>query len=391
MKITVIGAGRIGRGYLTYLLLLNKCEITYFDMNKVVDELSRQGSYEIHVLGDASKNMVHDSYRAHYLSDEKALVNSMLESDFLFTSVGGKNMKSVGETIGKALKGILKTEHILNIVTCENWVDPAKDLRLGIESQLNEEEIQKLNRNVGISESVIVATGTGSPDGKEPINPMDTWIQDIRYLPVDSGRLKGKLPEWEGFEAVEHFGKLLTQKLYTNNTSCTAMSYIGLRYGYVNLCDACNDPYLETILDELYREINIALIDGMHIDRESQLAFSRRAKQKYTDRNIIDPMTRIARDPIRKLKPQDRFIMPARLALKAGYRPWAIARGAAAALFYYQEGDDSAGQLKELREKYGIEYILKNICELDENEELYGLILEQVDWLKKEGLVTDEV
>ena len=229
-----------------------------------------------------------------------------MESDFLFTAVGGKNMRSVGETIGKALRKVLETDHVINVVTCENWVDPAKDLRAGIESQLNVEELEKLHKNVGISESVIVATGTGSPDGKKPANPMDTWIQDIRYLPVDSGRLVGKLPEWEGFEAVEHFGNLLTQKLYTNNTSCTAMSYIGLRYGYTYLCDACNDPYLETILDELYREINIALIDGMGIDRESQLAFSRRAKQKYTDKNIIDPMTRIARDPVRKLKPQDR-------------------------------------------------------------------------------------
>ena len=391
MKITVMGAGRIGRGYLTYLLLLNECEITYFDMDKVVDELNRVGSYEIHVLGDATKNRVHDTYKAYYLNDNESLEKSLKESDFLFTAAGGKNMRSVGETIGKALRKVLKSDHILNIVTCENWVDPAKDLRAGIESQLNEEELKKLHENVGISESVIVATGTGSPDGKEPANPMDTWIQDIRYLPVDNGRLVGNLPKWEGFEAVEHFGKLLTQKLYTNNTSCTAMSYIGLRYGYTYLCDACNDEYLETILDELYKEINIALIDGMGIDRESQLAFSRRAKQKYTDRNIIDPMTRIARDPVRKLKPQDRFIMPARLALKAGYRPWAIARGAAAALFYYQEGDESAGQLKELREKYGIEYILKNICGLDENEELYGLILEQVDWLKKEGLVSNEV
>lgn len=140
-----------------------------------------------------------------------------------------------------------------------------------------------------------------------------------------------------------------------------------------------------------HKEINIALIDGMGVNRESQLAFSARAKQKYTDKNIIDPMTRIARDPIRKLKPTDRFVAPARYAVKCGCQPWAIARGIAAALFYYAEDDDSAGELQQIRKEKGIEYVLQNICELDENEPLYNLILSEVEYLKKEGLIESEI
>ena len=71
----------------------------------------------------------------------------------------------------------------------------------------------------------------------------------------------------------------------------------------------------------------------MGINEESQIKFSKTAKAKYTDRAIVDLVTRIARDPIRKLGPQDRFIGPMRIALSAGIRPKAIALGAAAALY----------------------------------------------------------
>ena len=84
------------------------------------------------------------------------------------------------------------------------------------------------------------------------------------------------------------------------------------------MADSANDPEIEPILDQVYEEINYALIHGMGINEESQIKFSKTAKAKYTDRAIVDLVTRIARDPIRKLGPQDRFIGPMRIALSAG-------------------------------------------------------------------------
>ena len=80
--------------------------------------------------------------------------------------------------------------HVSNIVTCENWIDPAKDLKKAIVSNLNAEEQSCLRKNVGVSESVIMCTGTG-PDPDKVTNEMDTWVQNMRYLPIDrivSGR-----------------------------------------------------------------------------------------------------------------------------------------------------------------------------------------------------------
>ena len=389
MKVMIIGAGRIGRGYVSELLLLNNCEITYFDQKAIIDKLNEVKSYTIHVLGNPNNDLKHENYKAYDIENETALYNALRENEFVFTAVGGKHLKEIGEKLGKAYKKLIENNdiHIQNIVTCENWINPATDLRESIEQQLDGNVLETFNINVGISESIIVATGTGCPKTYTLTNEMDTWVQNIRFLPIDKERLKGVVPNWQYFEFRENFGNLLIQKIYTNNTSCTAMSYIGLLYGYEILCEACNDKYLIQILDELYVEINAALIQGLGIDKDSQLEFSRHAKEKYTDLDIIDPMTRIARDPIRKLRPEDRFVTPARLALKVGVKPWAIAMGMAASFFYEDENDDSAGDLTRMRKEEGIPYILKNVCGLSENEELYSLVLQEVDKLKEKGLV----
>ena len=55
-------------------------------------------------------------------------------------------------------------------------------------------------------------------------------------------------------------------------------------------------------------------------------------------------------------------------------------------LYYDELTDESAVELKRLRETEGIPYILKNICKLDEKEVLYTRILEAVEELKQEGI-----
>ena len=138
-------------------------------------------------------------------------------------------------------------------------------------------------------------------------------------------------------------------------------------------------------MDEIYNEINQALIQGMGIDAESQYAFSKRAKAKYTDRDIVDKLTRIARDPLRKLRPEDRLIGPSKIALSIGVKPTAIALATAAALFYDEPDDESAMKLQQMRKEHGVEYILQNVCQLKPEEELYQMILSSIDELRAKG------
>ena len=388
MKAIILGAGRIGRGFVTQLLTLNHVDITYFDASDaMVDQMNQVGHYTIHVLGHPDLDLDVEQVKAYSISDIDQLAACWKESDFIFTACGGKNMPSVGKTIGQAFKKLVSIDgvHPSNVITCENWIDPAKDLQEAILSCLDEKETQLFKENIGVGEAVILCTGTGAPDPSKVTNPVDTWVQNFKYLPIDKEALKTKIPEWEYIEFVDNFGHLLTQKLYTNNTSCGSVAYLGHLKGLTYMAEAANDPEIEPIMDEIYNEINQALIQGMGIDPESQYAFSKRAKAKYTDRDIVDKLTRIARDPLRKLRPEDRLIGPSKIALSIGVKPTAIALAAAAALFYDEPDDESAVKLQAMRKEHGVEYILQNVCQLKPDEELYQMILNGIEELRAKG------
>ncbi|GAH56240.1 unnamed protein product, partial [marine sediment metagenome] len=82
----------------------------------------------------------------------------------------------------------------------------------------------------------------------------------------------------------------------------------------------------------------------------------------------------VGRDPIRKLSPTERLIGAANLTLEYRIIPENITRGIAAALFFNQEEDKEAVKLAELREKKGIDEVLKNICQIDPQGKLAQLI-----------------
>ena len=155
------------------------------------------------------------------------------------------------------------------------------------------------------------------------------------------------------------------------------------------MAESANDPEIEPILDGVYREINEALVKGMGINEESQLEFSKRAKAKYTDPAIVDVVTRIARDPIRKLGPEDRFIGPIRIALGIGLEPKSIAMGCAAALYYENPEDEAARELVKLRREKGVDYILEHISKLDLNGPEVKCIREAVEELRKKGWIKE--
>ena len=386
MKAVIIGAGRIGRGFVTELLTKNNVSLTFFDYNKdLVQEMNRNRKYTIHVLGNASKNSEISGYQAFSIDDDAALAKEWKSTDFIFTAVGGKNLKIVAAFIAKAFSRVYAAQAIknINIVTCENWIEPAKELKEAILSNLSAEEQKVFKNYVGVSESVIMASGVSAPPNEVVTNSVDTWVQDFWYLPIDKSRIIGEIPKWEYFSFIDGFGDLLQQKLYTNNTSVALIAYLGYLKGHTYVADAANDPEIEEILDLAYQEINQALIKGLNIDEKSQLVFSKRAKEKYQNRDIIDVLVRIARDPIRKLSPADRLIGPAQLALKAGVKPYAISLAAAAALFFDYPEDKDAVKLKEMRLEKGIDGILKDICELKTEDELYAMIMESIEELKK--------
>ncbi len=381
----VIGAGRIGRGFITKMLLDNHIDVVFFEANRsLYEKMKEVNQYTIHVLGYPEMDTNYNNFKTYFIEDIENMAKEIEISDYIFTAVGGKNMVSLGKTIAQAIQLVdMNQMEFKNIVTCENWIHPAQDLKESLLQELEMDKKRLFSKKFGVSEAVVMTTGTGNPNPEEEENELDTWIQNQLYLPIDRQKIKGEIPNLTCLEFIDDFGDLLTQKLYTNNTSVGAVAFLGRLKGFRYVAEAANDPQIEKILDQIYDEINEALIKGMGINPQSQYRFSKRAKEKYQDRLIVDELTRIAKDPIRKLAPTDRLIGPAKLALSVGLEPKAIALAIAAALYYEDDQDESAVKLKKLREEQGIEFILETVCQLEESDPLYSLVLKSVKIVKE--------
>ena len=108
--------------------------------------------------------------------------------------------------------------------------------------------------------------------------------------------------------------------------------------------------------------------------------------QDYT---IVDFIERNARDPLRKLGPDDRLVGSARLVDSYGIKPENLCIAIAAAIYYVSEGDEFANQLVEMRKEKGVDYILENVCKIDPNGSIGTLVKEKIEMLKAEGYINE--
>ena len=388
MKAIVFGAGKIARGFIGQLLYLSKTDITFVDIDQqLVDRLNKDQKYHVYILGDSSLDSDVTGFQAVQLEDEKRIGAALVEADIAFVSVGGANLKSLGEKIGRIYKenGIPKKP--FNFVTCENWRHAGAFLYEGITAEMEEQEKTMFDQFVGVNEAVIMRSATQPSDELAMQDATGVWVQNYWYLPISAEHFKGELPPIQDAELMQNFGDFLTQKMYTNNTSNAVIAYHGYLAGYELLAEAANSPEVSALLDEVYEEINQTLVAELHVDPQQQKAFAEKARAKYTDWTIVDRVIRHGKDPLRKLGAQDRLSAPARMALNHGVYPRVIIETIAKALFFDEESDASARKLKAMRREHGIPYVLQTVCELNEQEPLYREVLKAVDRICKEGLV----
>ena len=157
--------------------------------------------------------------------------------------------------------------------------------------------------------------------------------------------------------------------------------------GHKYLFDAANDPWIVAALEGVYDETGRALSAKHRIPLEEHKKFTASSLHKLQDRNIIDYVERNARDPIRKLGPEDRLVGSARLVMQHGIEPKHLARSIAAAIHYAEPTDSSAKSLLELLQKGGIDGVLKDICKIDPQEPLGRLVKDAELALSREGFV----
>lgn len=374
-QVLIFGAGKIARGFLGHLLYRAGVDMAFVEQApQLVTLLTESGRYRVSVLGNPEKSDVVSGFRVYAPDDRAGIQREMADATTLFTAVGGKNLPAIAPAIGYALSVAGRP---VNVITCENWTKPAQQL---------ERAVRELYPNVqaGFAEAVVMRSAI-EPDPQELAeDPLLVNVQDYWHLPVDAAGLIAPLPPVKELEPIENFGGFLEQKFYTYNAANGTVSYLGALLSHERISDAAWDDRILSILDMVYLETGQALARKYGMPLQEQLAFAATSKTKLQDRVIVDNVERNARDPLRKLGPQDRLVGSARLCERHGVEPVGLATAIAAALHYTNEDDPSAVRLQQMMAASGAAGVLETVCDITPGEPLQQLVLEREQWLKEQ-------
>lgn len=372
-RAVVFGAGKIARGFIAHLLTLSGYRITFVEKNPgLVHALRQRGKYSVHIMGAPERNITIRDFRVWQTDEVDAIAEAVANASVVFVSIGGPNLPQIAPLLAA---GLNRRTTGLNIILGENYFQPAQWLRKLISELLPSARQEWFAREVGIIETMILRSTIEPTDDMKANDPLSLQAQDMWEMPADKEAFVGNIPPIQGLSPKENFQGGLIRKLFTYNCINAVIAYTGHLKGYLLLSDAANDPEIVELARSAYREANGALCERYGFDREEQRQFAESAIAKYQKREIVDPIERNARDPLRKLSRNDRLIGPACLALEYGAKPIALSRGIAAAFHYNYPQDPSSAALQQIVRERGIRAALSDVCKIESAGELADLIV----------------
>lgn len=382
MKAIHFGAGNIGRGFIGYLLYKSGYDITFVDIfDKVVDDINKYKRYTVTTLSTSPSKEKVENIKAVNLKDNNSLEKEILDTDLITTSLGLNNLKSTGEL----LRGFLKKRSEVNkkpldIIACENALLATDVLKKAIFDGADENLKKYLEEYVGFPNCAVDRIVPNVTLKREL--PIDVAVEDFYEWDVEKKKIKVN-NNIKGAEYVEKLDPYLERKLFLLNGAHATIAYLGYLKKYKFIHEAIKDEGIKKIIVGFHKEAVQALSIKHKIDINILKEYSNKLLKRFENEYLKDDVTRVGRDPVRKLSLNDRLITPLKLcdSLKIDFND--ILYGIAAGYLFDYKDDEKAQQIQKIIKEDGISKAIANISQIQEGEYLNNMIVDKYKELKK--------
>ncbi len=380
-KAIQFGAGKIGRGFLGELFSQSGYEVVFVDIDEeVISHLNQKRVYRIKTVGDNPKVIEVRNVRGVSAQNVERVSYEIANAQIAATAVGARALKAIAPLIARGLerRAARKIKEPLNIIICENLLYSSQILKEYIWEQLSTEGKVYAEAHLGLIESVvsrmvpIVSERIGNED------PLLIITEEYDVLPVDKGGFIGRIPKIKGLIPYDNLSAYTERKLFTHNTGHALCSYWGYLRGYTYIFEAVQDDRVRNMVLGALQESGQALIQKHGFTAQGHQKYIKDLLRRFNNIALKDSVARGAKDPIRKLGPQERLVGAANLAREFGIEPDYLARGIAAALCYDNPKDKEAIELSQRLKDQGVDTVLKDICNLEPEGKLALLIKEKL-------------
>ncbi len=386
-SIVIFGAGKIGRGFIGQLFSESGYHIHFSEIDiGLIESLNANQSYRLlEVDNESEKHMLIKGVDANFSKLDSEIVTILTKVSTAATAVGARNLPDVAPIFAQAIQRRMRDglTSPLNVLICENLMNGARIFENKICESLNKEERKFMSKTVGIVGTVVGRAVPPPPANYADLDPSFIVVEPHRELYVTRDDFVGEIPKIQDMTITDKYDAFVSRKLYVHNCSHAILAYLGFLRGYKLSDEAIEDSYIHSFVRNAMLESSHAMNVHYSFSMIEMKQYCNDLLHRYNNHALGDTIFRIAKDPIRKLQPDDRLVGAARMAESAGVSPVALSVGIAAAYCFDPESDPVACELQRMIEKSGIEKVLFEISHINPDEDLGQLVLEEYKNLRK--------
>ena len=382
MKTAVhFGAGKIGRGFIADLLHDTGYRIVFADVvDALVDLVNEKHEYSLFLIDNNYEEKVIDNVIAYSsIKEPEKVIEEIGNAEVITTSVMATNLPKIAPLLAKGLKQRLADgKSKVTVMACENAMMGTDILKKAMIDTgiITEEELDAIGAypNTAVDRMVF----DGVHNGKQGIE-----IGAAFELAIERGKLiDPNVEPIKGREYVDDLGMFLQRKIYIVNCGHALTGYYGHVNGYTIIQDVLRNPEMQEEVRKAMLESASALEKKYGFTHESLVDYMETmVVKRYTTPGISDPITRVSREPIRKISPNDRIMGPANQCEEFGLENRQLLKGVACALKFVNPEDAQAVELQNFIAENGVGAAIVKYTGVEKDSRMYNVILEEYNKL----------
>ena len=372
-KAIQFGAGNIGRGFIGAVLSQAGYHVVFADVNEVVvNKINEDGKYTVEIMDtECSKVVISDISAVDSRSPQ--LAEEIAQAQIVTTAVGFGILPRIA---GALAAGIAKRQadgntECLNVIACENGLKASSQLKEHVYGHLTDEQKAYADEYVGFPDCSVDRI---VPPIKSE-NPIDVVVEKFYEWNVERASIKGDAPEIAGMNLADNLIAYVERKLFTLNTGHAITAYLGKLKGHKTIEESINDPEIQNVVRAAMQESGEGLVAKYGFDHDAHFAYIEKIIGRFKNPHLQDDVTRVGREPLRKLSANDRLIKPTMTARQYGFATPNLVKGIAAALKYDNPDDPQSVQLQQTIAELGAAKALAQFSGLSEDDALIREVL----------------
>lgn len=371
-KAIMIGAGQIGRGFIGQMLADSGFEVVFMDVAQaLVDGINTAGSYQVYLLGEETTGPRTITGVRAVNSTSAEAAEEFRDAALVATACGPNVLPKIAPLIAEGIRKRQSADNRepMDVIACENMTGGSRTLKGYVYEQLNIQEQEFCEVCIGFPNCEVSRIVVPTKD----LPPLAVKVEKYKEWIVDSAAAVSDLSMIKGLELSTNVEAYVARKIFSL-TGHAMLGYLGYAAGHKTISEAVYDyDIFQTVWGAL-KECAAAWSARYGLCESEFMDYCALMLIRFADQRVADPVTRPAREPIRKLALTERFFGPAQSAVQYGIEPKYIMEGIKAACAYQNPEDTEAVLLQKMIREKGIIGALCSITGLPQDHVLMRML-----------------